>query len=228
MVVSHAGQVIGYVRVSTDDQELSAEAQRHRIQEWCWAQGLELVAIYEDVGVSGGAKLDNRPGILDALNALKPGMALVATKRDRLARDTMYAAMIERLAMREHAAVRTCDGAGDGDSPEDFILRGMLDLFATYERLLIKARTKTALAQKKRQGQRISRFAPYGYCFADDSTLVEAAAEQLVITAARQYAEAGLSLRQIAQRLATDGHLSRAGTTFTAKSVRTMVQDVAA
>lgn len=82
MAVSYAGQVIGYVRVSTDDQTLSAEAQRHRLHEWCNIQGLELVAIYEDVGVSGGLPLEKRPGILDALNALKPGMTLVATKRD--------------------------------------------------------------------------------------------------------------------------------------------------
>jgi DNA invertase Pin-like site-specific DNA recombinase len=155
-------------------------------------------------------------------------MVLLTTKRDRLARDTMYVAMIERLAAREHATVRTCDGAGNSNSPEDFILCGMLDLFATYERLLIKARTKTALAQKRRQGQRISRFAPYGYCFADDNALVEETAEQCVIAAARGYAEVGLSLRGIAQRLAHDGHLSRTGTTFTAKAIRAMVQDTAA
>src|SRR5688572_21630083 len=118
---SCAGRVIGYVRVSTDDQALSAEAQRHRIHEWCGIQGSELVAIYEDVGVSGGWALEKRPGILGAIDALKPGMILLATKRDRLARDTMYSAMIERLAAREHATVRTCDGAGNGDSLEDFI-----------------------------------------------------------------------------------------------------------
>ena len=104
----------------------------------------------------------------------------------------------------------------------------MLDLFATYERLLIQTRTKTALAQKKRQGQRVSRFAPYGYRFMDDNTLVEVAAEQLVIAAACGYAEAGLSLRGIAQRLAHDGHLSREGTMFTAKAIRAMVQEHAA
>lgn len=228
MTVSHNKQAIGYVRVSTDDQALGAEAQRHRLREWCDLQGLELVAIYEDVGVSGGAPLEKRPGILDAINALKPGWTLLATKRDRLARDMMYVAMIERLVTREHATVYTCDGGGNGDSPEDFILRGMMDLFATYERLVIKARTKTAMAQMKRQGQRISRFAPYGYRF-DDNTLVEVEAEQVIIAAARTYATGGFSLRKIAQRLANDGYLSRTGTTFTAKAVRAMVQeDVAA
>jgi DNA invertase Pin-like site-specific DNA recombinase len=228
MAASYAGQVIGYVRVSTDDQTLSAEAQRHRLHEWCHAKELELIAVYQDVGVSGGWPLEKRPGILDALNALKPDMILLTTKRDRLARDVMYAAMIERLAAREHATVCTCDGAGNGDSPEDFILRGMLDLFATYERLLIKARTKTALAQKRREGQRISRFPPCGFRFGNDNTLVPVAAEQLIIAAACQYAKGGLSLRQIAQRLATDGYLSRAGTVFTAKAIKAMIQDAAA
>jgi predicted site-specific integrase-resolvase len=102
--MSHTGQVIGYIRVSTDDQPLSAEAQRHRLREWCWANGLELVAIYEDVGVSGGWPLEKRPGILDAIRALQPGMVLLATKRDRLARDTMFTAKAIRAMVQDHAA----------------------------------------------------------------------------------------------------------------------------
>ena len=100
--------VIGYVRVSTDDQSLSVDTQHAAIAAWCATHGYALLSIHEDVGVSGGAKLDKRPGLLAALDALLPGSILVATKRDRIARDAMAAAMIERRA--ERAGTRAAHG----------------------------------------------------------------------------------------------------------------------
>jgi DNA invertase Pin-like site-specific DNA recombinase len=151
-----AVQVIGYVRVSTDEQSLSVEAQHAALTAWCQARRLALVAVYEDVHVSGGAKLEQRPGLLQALDALETGAVLLATKRDRLARDAMAAAMIERLAERAGASVQTCDGIGEGSSPEAKLMRGMIDLFAEYERQVIKARIKTALGHKKVKQERVS------------------------------------------------------------------------
>ena len=143
---------LGYIRVSTDDQTLSVEAQRARLDGLVHRARLTLVAVYEDIGVSGGADLDKRPGLMAALDALTAWPALVAVKRDRLARDTMNAAMIERLALRAGAKVLTCDGAGEGDSPEAMLMRTMIDAFAQYERQIIKARTKAALAVKRDEG----------------------------------------------------------------------------
>src|SRR5262249_54857036 len=155
-------QVIAYVRVSTEEQSLSVEAQRATLTAWCQARHLTLVAIYEDVNVSGGARLEQRSGLLRALDALTAGTVLLATKRDRLARDAMAAAMIERLAERVGASVQTCDGVGEGSSPEAKPMRGMIDLFAEYERQVIKARIKTALGHKKIKRERISGRIPYG------------------------------------------------------------------
>jgi DNA invertase Pin-like site-specific DNA recombinase len=96
-------KVIGYVRVSSDDQRFGPEAQRAALKQWCTAHGKRLVLICTDRGVSGGAALDQRPGLLAALAAIKKfaaGVLLVA-KRDRLARDTLVAAMVERLAERD-------------------------------------------------------------------------------------------------------------------------------
>src|SRR6266851_5779218 len=154
--------VVAYIRVSTDDQTLSVEAQRERLAVWCAERRVTLRAVYEDVGVSGGAALDKRPGLMLALDALTPGMALVAVKRDRLARDTMHVAMIERLAERAGAKVLTCDGAGEGDSPEAQMLRGIMDVFAQYERAVIRARTKAALGHKKANGEKLGGRSPYG------------------------------------------------------------------
>ena len=146
--------VVGYVRVSTDDQAISIEAQRERIAAWCTEKHLPLLFIHEDIGVSGGADLDKRPGLMAAIDMIGEGVALVAIKRDRLARETLHAAMIEQLVRRAGGKVRTCDGISDEDTPEAEMLKGMMDLFAQYERAVIRARTKTALAHKKVQGER--------------------------------------------------------------------------
>ena len=46
-------QVVGYIRVSTDEQSLSVEAQRATLTAWCQARQLTLVAVYEDVNSAG-------------------------------------------------------------------------------------------------------------------------------------------------------------------------------
>jgi len=215
---------IGYIRVSTEDQTLSVEAQRERLTVWCAERRVALVAVQEDVGVSGGAALDKRPGLMLAIDALTPGTVLVAVKRDRFARDTMNAAMIERLAERKGAKVLTCDGAGEGDSPEAQMLRGIIDVFAQYERAVIRARTKTALAVKRNRDERISGRLPYGMRLAVDGLhLEEDPDEQAVITIALEFHTSGLSSRSIAARLAERGLYSRAGTVFTPSAILAMV-----
>jgi DNA invertase Pin-like site-specific DNA recombinase len=217
-------KAIGYIRVSTDDQSLSVDAQRTRLQQWCTERHMELVAVYEDVGVSGGAALDKRPGLMAALDALEPGMVLVAVKRDRIARDTMNAAMIERLAERANARVMTCDGAGEGDTPEAKLMRTMIDAFAEYERQIIKARTKSALAVKRERDERISRHVPYGMQLAADGIHLEPnAAEQAVIALARSLHAEGLSSGKIAAQLAEHGMYSRTGAVFARKCILAMV-----
>lgn len=206
-------RVIGYVRVSTDDQNLGPEAQRAALARWCEANGVDLVAVHEDLGVSGGAELDKRPGLLAALEDLRAqhaGVLLVA-KRDRLARDVVVAAMVERLVERDGARVLTADGTGNGDGPEAALMRGIVDVFAQYERALIRARTKAALAIKKGRGERVGAVA-YGFRLAADgihllADPLEASAVALVRTLRSQ----GLALRAIAERLTEAGHAPRGG-----------------
>ena len=124
---------------------------------------MQVVATHEDRGVSGGAEIDKRPGLIAALEALRTERAgiLVVAKRDRLARDVLVAAMVERLCQREGARIQSADGTGNGDSPEAKLLRTMIDAFAAYERALIRARTRAALAAKKARGERVGGV-PYG------------------------------------------------------------------
>ena len=215
---------VGYVRVSTDDQSIGLDAQRAGLDAWAAREGYRLAVVCEDFGVSGAAPLDRRPGLVAALDALAVhgACALVVLRRDRLARSAMNAALVESLAAREGARVLSADGVANGEGPEGDLLRGMLDLLSQYERALIRARTRAAMAVKKSRGEYTGGRAPFGWRVADDGTLAADAAEQCVILAAREYRAAGLSLRQIGARLAAGGILPRSGGQWTADAVATV------
>jgi DNA invertase Pin-like site-specific DNA recombinase len=229
-MAQHTTRVVGYIRVSTEQQAdhgVSLEAQREKIQAYAKLYDLELIDIVVDAGAS--AKTLDRDGLQHALSLLTSGQAdaLLVTKLDRLTRKvkdlgTLIEEYFERYALMsvsDQIDTRTANGR---------LVLNILTSISQWEREAIGERTKDALQHKKHQGQRISGRLPYGSRLAaDGSTLVEDAAEQLVIVAARGYAEAGLSLREIAARLAADGHLSRTGQPFQPKAIQAMLRTAA-
>lgn len=205
-VVGDPKKAIGYIRTSTSDQDLSPGAQRSQIDRWCKAHDAELVEVVLDRGVSGSAPIDKRPGLMDALNALRNHGAgiLIVAKRDRLARDIVIAAAIQRLAQRHGAVIQSADSAGNGTTPEAELMRGLIDLFAQYERACICSRTKAAAAQKKARGERWGSV-PFGFLVGPDGkTLRINQVEQDTIDRIRALRDANVSLRTIVQTLNRD------------------------
>lgn len=203
------GLGVAYLRCSTDRQDLSPDAQRDAIRAWAGGAGVTVVAWHEDLGVSGGADLEKRPGLLAALDAVREHGAgvLVVAKRDRLARDVLVAAMVDRLVARQGASIVAADGTGNGDGPEAALMRTLIDAFAQYERAVIGTRTRAALAVKKARGERVGGI-PYGYRN-EGGVLVEELEEQAVIARARELRAEGLSLRAIGRVLLAEGHMPR-------------------
>ena len=208
---SSSSLVIGYIRVSTDEQTLGPEAQRAALDRWCATRGARLVAVHEDIGVSGGAQLERRPGLLGAIEELRVRAAgvLLVTRRDRLARDVVVAAMVERLVERHGGRILSADGTGDGDGPEAALMRTIIDAFASYERALIRMRTKVALQVKRDRGERIGHL-PFGYRLGGDGVHLEIdVSEQQVLAELRTLRAAGYSLRAIAAKLNETGRPAR-------------------
>ena len=150
--------------------------------------------------------------MLQAFGALRAAGAglLVAAKRDRIARDVVVAATVEQMALEAGAKVITADGVAVEDTPEGQLLRGMLDLFAQYERALIRARTRAALAVIKSKGERYTRRAPLSYRF-EDGRLVEDAAEGKVLARVREMRARGFSTARVASTLNAEGLRCRGG-----------------
>jgi len=202
---------VAVLRVSTDDQNLGPEAQRASIAAWAARTGVSVVSWHED-RLSGATPPEERPGLMEALAAVRQHRAgrLVAAKRDRIARDVVIAATVEQLARDAGARVVTADGLGVEDTPEANLMRGLMDLFAQYERALIRARTKAALTVKRARGERFSRRAPLGYRLEADR-LVEDPAERATLERIRLMRAEGTSLAQVALRLNQEGVTCRGG-----------------
>lgn len=216
---------IATIRVSTKEQELGPKAQMRSIEAWATREGITLLAVYIDQGVSGAAPLGDRKGLLGALVALEELGAgvLVASKRDRLARDLRMVSIIESETKKAGATIRTADGASDGKGSLGMMEKGFQDLFSAYEREVIKERTKAALAVKKARGERVGCIA-YGWQLAPDGIhLVRNESEQSIITVVHQARAKGLSLMAISRELDSLGLTSRAGKCFAKPQIARML-----
>lgn len=154
-------QVVGYTRVSTDEQATSGlglEAQRSTIEAECSRRGWDLVEVFEDAGASGKA-LKGRPALNDALGVVRSGAAgaLVVAKLDRLSRSLLDFAKLMEDARTGGWALVALDLGVDTTTPSGEMIANVMATFAQFERRLIGQRTKDALAVKKSQGARLGR-----------------------------------------------------------------------
>lgn len=153
-------QVVGYVRVSTDEQAVSGaglEAQRRAIRAECARRGWDLQNLLEDRGAS--AKGIQRPGLAQALIAVESSgaEAIVVAKVDRLSRSlTDFAALMER-SRRKGWAIVALDLGVDTTTPSGEMLAHVLAVFAQFESRLIGQRTRDALAVRRTEGVRLGR-----------------------------------------------------------------------
>lgn len=140
--------MIGYARVSTEDQNLT-----HQIDALV-RHGVPRKLIYSEK-VSGAAKV--LPERAKAIKqCTRPGATLVVWKLDRLGRSMREVVNIAHELDRAGAFIRTLDGVDTRNPMNGKLLLGMLAIVAEFERSMISARTKSAMASK------IARGAKYG------------------------------------------------------------------
>jgi DNA invertase Pin-like site-specific DNA recombinase len=151
--------VIGYLRVSTEEQATSGLGladQQQVIEQEAARRGWELMT-KADEGYS--AKNLSRPAIADALDMLRKGEAsvLVVSKLDRLSRSLLDFAVLMETAKKQGWQLVVLDLALDTTTPSGSLMANVMACFAEYERQMIGARTSAALQQLKAQGRRLGR-----------------------------------------------------------------------
>jgi DNA invertase Pin-like site-specific DNA recombinase len=188
-----------------------------------------VVAWYVDQGVCSVTPIDERPALLAALATIRAHRAgvLVVAKRDRIARDVVVAAMVERAAQASGAGVVSASGEGNGTTPADAFMRTVIDGAAAYERALIRARTVAALAAKRAKGELTGK-APFGMRVGDDGVrLVPEPREQAILARVGELAGEGMGSTAIARALAAEGIVGRAGKPLAQPQVWQLMQRAA-
>ncbi len=140
-----AGTLIGYARCSTDEQDLTA--QHDRLRELGVGDG----RIYLDHGLTGINR--KRPGLDQALAAVREGDTLVVPKLDRLARSVPDARAIgDDLAAR---GIKLSLGGHvyDPTDPMGKMFFNILATFAEFEVDLLKLRTREGMAVARAKGK---------------------------------------------------------------------------
>jgi len=214
--------VVGYVRVSTDQQAesgLSIEAQREQLVSFTIASGLELVGLFIDAGISGAKDETERPGLREALAAITDGRAdaLVVSKRDRLARDMSLAGYIETTVKRAGGEVIVLD-----EQDVSPITRCVMQMVAQIERELASQRTRLAMKALRDQGKHCGS-TPYGYTIVD-GRLEPKTGETEVIGQIVELRAKKTTLAAIATHLTDTSVPTRRGGKWSAEQVRAILE----
>jgi DNA invertase Pin-like site-specific DNA recombinase len=138
--------LIGYGRVSTEDQSLTLQVDALR------AAGCER--IFEDKA-SGAAT--ERPGLDAALGYLRPGDVLVTWKLDRLGRSLPHLIATVQALVERGVGFKSITESIDTTTPGGKLIFHIFGALAEFERDLIRERTRAGLDAAARKGAKGGR-----------------------------------------------------------------------
>lgn len=151
-------KVFGYVRVSGKGQ-VNGDGftrQTKAINDYAKANGLEVIQIYKEEGVSG--TLAKRPGLANMIFDLESnghGVKTVVIERmDRLARDLMIQeAICAELAKNDIELISSCEGADMiSNEPSRKLIRRILGALAEYHSEMNCLKMRAAKERIRSQG----------------------------------------------------------------------------
>ena len=137
--------LIGYARCSTDKQNLTA--QREALADL----GVAAERIYVDHGLTGTNR--TRPGLNQALAAVRKGDTLVVPKLDRLARSVPDARSIADDLAGRGVTLALGQSRYDPSDPMGKMFFNILATFAEFEADLIRLRTREGMKIARAKGR---------------------------------------------------------------------------
>jgi DNA invertase Pin-like site-specific DNA recombinase len=136
--------LIGYARCSTDAQDLTAQGQT------LLRLGVAADRIYLDKGLTGTNR--RRPGLDQALAAVRAGDTLVVPKLDRLARSVPDARDIGDSLVARGVKLSLGGTIYDPSDPMGKVFFNILATFAEFEVDLLRLRTREGMAVARAKG----------------------------------------------------------------------------
>lgn len=140
-----AGVLVGYARCSTDKQDLTAQRQTLR------ALRVSDDRVYLDQGMTGRNR--RRPGLQQALAAVREGDTLAVPKLDRLARSVPDARAIGDSLSAGGVRLSIGGTVYDPSDPMGKMFFNILATFAEFEVDLLRMRTREGMAIARANGK---------------------------------------------------------------------------
>ena len=146
-----------YSRVSTDRQNTGNQIET--LRAWAGRCGHDLVAVFQDVGISGAKGREHRPQFdLMLKAAVRRDFAMLAVwSSDRLGRSVPH--LIEVLQTIRITGIQLYihSQSLDTTTPSGRAMFQMLAVFGEFERELIVARVNAGLDRARREGKPLGR-----------------------------------------------------------------------
>jgi len=220
-------KAVGYVRVSTEEQVrggVSLDMQRAKIRAYAALEGLQLVEIIADEGISG-CSIKIRPGIQRVLQLVRERQveAVIIYKLDRLARNTLETLEIARLMDQKGVALHSITEKLDTGSALGRFFFTLVASLAEMERGIISERIKAAMGRLKEAGRTWNGNPPYGLQ-ARDGLLIPHEQERTVINRIWCLRDEGHTIHKIAAILDNEGIRNRRNREFGKSQIHTIIQ----
>lgn len=149
--------IIGYARVSKDDQADSLPAQVSRLK----SAGCTRVITDIETGRS-----TDRDGLLELMAMVRAGQAteLLVTRVDRLGRDAAYTDALLAQCEAHAVAVRALDGGViETATPQGFLMARLQTGLAEMESRMLSMRLRRQFTVYRAEGRHLRRRKPFGY-----------------------------------------------------------------
>lgn len=140
----------GYVRVSTEEQTIENQklelSERYNIDRW-----------FEDQGVSGSVKGEDRKGLSELLIVAHTGDTVITTAIDRLGRDTVDVLNTVEKIKAKGATVVTKREGFDLSTPTGKAMLTIMSALAELEKANIKERQMAGINRARAEGKHLGR-----------------------------------------------------------------------
>ena len=222
-------KLAGYCRVSTENQkeEGTIVLQERALEEYCRAEGHELVALYKDEGVSGDQQ--SRPGLSKMFDFLECSVGIggvVIYKLDRLARDLyMQEHIIRQLEQLGLTLISTKEPDLGSTDPMRIAFRQFQGIIAQLENTMITWRLSSGRLNKARKGGYAGGRSAYGYQVTADKDLAINPEQAAVVASILRMRRRKLSYHEIARRLNLQGIPAPNGNNWHGSAVQYIAQN---
>ena len=206
-------RVVGVVRVSRvggrdGEQFVSPSDQSERIRAACERDGFVLVKVFEELDVSGGAPLEQRHGLLPAVQMVEAGEAEVVMVAffDRLVRSLSVQEEVSRRVEEAGGTIMALDvGEVRGDTAARKVTSQMLGMLAEYQRNSTAERTAEAKQRAVARGVAPFPNLPPGYRRGEDKRTEVDRVQAPIVAEAFRLRAAGATVMEVRDYLRENG-----------------------